>query len=237
MAKTKELSKDTRNKIVDLHQAGKTESAIVVCVASTCLYDLPTTPGHAPDEVADRSPEGSPPRPGLKHPPTPGQSVVWCNVALVDGARHDVPDVLNWIQVWGTGGPVHSINAFVLQELLTHSSHMSFLTTYVRMLFVDFSSAFNTVIPDKLTLKLHNLGLPSSLCHWIRDFLTNKPQVVRIGDNTSSTLVLSTGTPQGCMLSPALFTLFTSDCSAINSTNTIVKFADDTTVVGLIIGQ
>ena len=28
MAKTKELSKDTRNKIVDLHQAGKTDSAI-----------------------------------------------------------------------------------------------------------------------------------------------------------------------------------------------------------------
>ncbi|KAK3548007.1 hypothetical protein QTP70_002304, partial [Hemibagrus guttatus] len=28
MAKSKELSKDTRNKIVDLHQAGKTESAI-----------------------------------------------------------------------------------------------------------------------------------------------------------------------------------------------------------------
>ena len=28
MAKTKELSNDTRNKIVDLHQAGKTESAI-----------------------------------------------------------------------------------------------------------------------------------------------------------------------------------------------------------------
>ncbi|KAK3525791.1 hypothetical protein QTP70_007550 [Hemibagrus guttatus] len=30
MAKTKELSKDTRNKIVDLHQAGKTESTIEV---------------------------------------------------------------------------------------------------------------------------------------------------------------------------------------------------------------
>ncbi|KAI3361554.1 hypothetical protein L3Q82_013689 [Scortum barcoo] len=66
---------------------------------------------------------------------------------------------------------------------------------------------FNTVILDKLTLKLHNLGLPSSLCHWIRDFLTNRPQVVRIRDNTLSTLVLNTGTPQGCVLSPALFTL------------------------------
>ncbi|KAI3365809.1 hypothetical protein L3Q82_000712 [Scortum barcoo] len=64
-----------------------------------------------------------------------------------------------------------------------------------------------------------------------------RPQVVRIRDNTSSTLVLNTGTPQCCMLSPALFTLFTSDCSAIHSTNTIVKFADDTTIVGLIIGQ
>ncbi|KAI3376612.1 hypothetical protein L3Q82_017046 [Scortum barcoo] len=77
--------------------------------------------------------------------------------------------------------------------------------------------------------------LPSSLCYWISDLLTNRPQVVRIGDNTSSTLVLSTGTPQGCVLSPALFTLFTSDCSAIHSTNTIVKFADDTTTVSLIL--
>ncbi|KAI3369120.1 hypothetical protein L3Q82_025437, partial [Scortum barcoo] len=51
---------------------------------------------------------------------------------------------------------------------------------------------------------------------------------------TQSLVTLPTGTPQGCMLSPALFTLFTSDCSAIHSTNTIVKFADDTTIVGLI---
>ncbi|KAI3374481.1 hypothetical protein L3Q82_006306 [Scortum barcoo] len=118
--------------------------------------------------------------------------------------------------------------------LHTALTHLQLPNTYVRMLFVDFSSAFNTVIPDKLILKLHNLGLPSSLCHWIRDFLTNWPLVVRIWDITSSTLVLSTGTPQGCVLSPALFTLFTSDCSAIHSTNTIVKFADDTTIVGLI---
>ncbi|XP_075935394.1 uncharacterized protein LOC142935136 [Anarhichas minor] len=36
------------------------------------------------------------------------------------------------------------------------------------------------------------------------------------------------------LLSPALFTLFTQDCSPTYSSNTIVKFADDTTVVGLI---
>ncbi|KAK0135194.1 RNA-directed DNA polymerase from mobile element jockey [Merluccius polli] len=118
-----------------------------------------------------------------------------------------------------------------LHSALTHLERPN---SYVRMLFADFSSAFNTVIPDKLVLKLHKLGLPASLCHWIRDFLTNRSQVVRIGNRTSSSLVLNTGTPQGCVLSPALFTLYTHDCSATHPTNLVVKFADDTTVVGLI---
>ena len=121
--------------------------------------------------------------------------------------------------------------SIALHGALTHLEHPN---TYVRMLFVDFSSAFNTVIPDKLTLKLHNLGLPASLCYWIGDFLTNRSQVVRIGDRTSSSLILNTGTPQGCVLSPALYTLFTHDCFATHPTNMVVKFADDTTVVGLI---
>ena len=56
--------------------------------------------------------------------------------------------------------------------------------------------------------------------------------MVRIGKCTSSTLVLNTGTPQGCVLSPVLFTLFTHDCSAIQSSNTVVKFTDSTTAVG-----
>ncbi|KAK3507220.1 hypothetical protein QTP70_011004 [Hemibagrus guttatus] len=57
---------------------------------------------------------------------------------------------------------------------------------------------------------------------------------VRIGNSFSSTTTLSTGAPQGCVLSPLLFTLLTHDCAAMHSLNHIVKFADDTTVVGLI---
>ncbi|KAI3372641.1 hypothetical protein L3Q82_023112, partial [Scortum barcoo] len=95
--------------------------------------------------------------------------------------------------------------------LHTALTHLQLPNTYVRMLFVDFSSAFNTVIPDKLILKLHNLGLPSSLCHWIRDFLTNRPQVVRIrGQHILYTGPEHRHTNKGCVLSPALFTLFTS---------------------------
>ena len=40
--------------------------------------------------------------------------------------------------------------------------------------------------------------------------------------------------PQGCVVSPFPYSLFTHDCTARHDYNTIIKFADDTTVVGLI---
>jgi hypothetical protein len=56
--------------------------------------------------------------------------------------------------------------------------------------------------------------------------------VVRVGNNTSATLILYTGAPQGCVLSPLLYSLLTR--VANHDSNTIIKFANDTTVVGLI---
>ncbi|KAI5606905.1 gastrula zinc finger protein XlCGF28.1-like [Silurus asotus] len=97
---------------------------------------------------------------------------------------------------------------------------------YVQMLFIDFSSAFNTIIHQHLIEKLSLLGLNTSLCNWILDFLT--------GNSISSSTTLSTGAPQGCVLSPLLFTLLTYDCVAMHSSKHIIKFADDMTVLGLI---
>ncbi|KAK1784000.1 hypothetical protein P4O66_004501, partial [Electrophorus voltai] len=122
--------------------------------------------------------------------------------------------------------------AHLLHTTLTHLDEGR--GNYVKMLFVDYSSVFNTIIPSLLPTKLGDLGLHTSLCDWISNFLTDRPQSVRVGNCVSSTLTLSTGAPQGCVLSPLLYSLYTYDCTATSSFTIIVKFADDTVVMGLI---
>ncbi len=94
----------------------------------------------------------------------------------------------------------------VLHSSLTHIDSKN--GNYVRLLFIDYSSAFNTIVPTKLTVKLSDLGLNTSLCDWIQDFLTARPQVVKVGQFTSNSITLNVGAPQGCVLSPC-YTLYT----------------------------
>ncbi|KAK3534494.1 hypothetical protein QTP86_016310, partial [Hemibagrus guttatus] len=82
----------------------------------------------------------------------------------------------------------------------------------------------------------HVTSLPHSTCMWIYSFLTGCSQRVRVGHHTSTVLSISTGSPQGCVLSPLLYSLFTHDCTPTHHSNTIVKFADDVTVAGLFSG-
>ena len=89
------------------------------------------------------------------------------------------------------------------------------------MLFIDFRSAFNTKVPSKLIIKLEALGLNLTLCHWVLDFLTGCPQVVKVGNNTSTSLILNTGFPQGCVLNPLLYSLFTHDCVAMHASSSL----------------
>ncbi len=120
----------------------------------------------------------------------------------------------------------------VLHSSLTHIDSTN--GNYVRLLFIDYSSAFNTIVPTKLAVKLSDLGITSSLCDWIQDFLTARPQVVKVGQFTSNSIPLNVGAPQGCVLSPLLYSLYTHDCVSSHSSTSIIKFADDTVVLGLI---
>jgi len=90
-------------------------------------------------------------------------------------------------------------------------------------LLIDYSSA-----SSKLVLELRDPKPAPPMCNWIMVFVTGRPQVVTMGSNTSSTLILNTGAPQGCCLSPRLYSLFTHDCSAIHGGTWIINFVDCT---------
>ena len=112
--------------------------------------------------------------------------------------------------------------------------HVDKVGCYVRITFVDFSSAFNTLQTHILVDKLKQMNVPSSLILWIQDFLSNRTQRVKIQNEMSDTITINTGSPQGCVLSAPLFIIYTNDCSATKDGVTIVKYADDTAIVGLI---
>ena len=119
-----------------------------------------------------------------------------------------------------------SVDDAVAIRLFYVLKHIDSPNTYAMILFVDFSSAFNTTIPLKPFDKIQSLGVPQSMCLWILDFLLNRPHTVKIGDNLSSSVTLSTGTSQGCVLSPMLYPLFTHDCLSCHVHTKILKFAD-----------
>ena len=127
-----------------------------------------------------------------------------------------------------------SIDDAVVLALHHILQHLESSGTYARVLFVDFNSAFNTIIPRKLFNKLIHMGIERSLCMWILDFLQDRPQSVKIGKQTSKEITLNVGAPQGCVLSPLLFLLITNDSVSSEPSVVMIKFSDNTTLEGLI---
>ena len=85
-------------------------------------------------------------------------------------------------------------------------------SNYVRSLFIDYSSAFNTIQKHIMMGKLLEFNVPVPYCTWILDFLTNRSQYVKTRRETSQLQTINTGAPQGCVLSAVtvLFIMYTS---------------------------
>ena len=116
--------------------------------------------------------------------------------------------------------------------------HLETPKSHARLLFIDFSSAFNTIQPSLLVEKLiHDFKLDLNLIGWILDFLTNRSQCVRVNGALSNLLFSSTGSPQGCCLSDLFFILYTNNCLSNHANRYILKYADDSIIVSLLKGE
>ena len=127
----------------------------------------------------------------------------------------------------GTSDAISTLAHYVLK-------HLEDPDTYVRLLFVDFSSAFNTIHPDVLLCGLARLRVNPSLIRWYYSFLSNRPQQVRFNSVLSEKAVSSTGAPQGTVSSSLLFTLYTNECVSSHANQYLIKFSDDTVILSLL---
>lgn len=122
----------------------------------------------------------------------------------------------------------------ILTRLNVLAQHLEASKTHARLLFIDFSSAINTIRPCLLAEKLlYHFNLNFNLVGYIVEFLSNRSQCVRLNGVLSSKLFSSTGFPQGCVLSPLLFILYTNDRQSTYYRH-FMKCADDTVIVSLL---
>lgn len=99
----------------------------------------------------------------------------------------------------------------------------------IDVLYLDFEKAFDRVPLQRLTAKLEHVGIRGNVLAWITSFLNGREFYVRIADNNSKSNAVLSGVPQGSVLGPVLFTLFTADLPS-SITSCISLYADDTKI-------
>lgn len=98
-------------------------------------------------------------------------------------------------------------------------------------IFLDVKQAFDKVWHKGLMLKLQTL-LPKQYCQILKSYISGRLFRIKQGNHYSGLKDIKAGVPQGSVLGPVLYLLYTHDIPQTNGT-TIATFADDTTVLAV----
>ena len=89
--------------------------------------------------------------------------------------------------------------------------HLSDTGKSTLLISLDLSAAFDTIDHSILLSHLNSsFGLTRTVYSWLQSYLINYFQSVHIGRHSSLPVLYTSGVPQGSVLRPLLFTIYTS---------------------------
>lgn len=117
-------------------------------------------------------------------------------------------------------------------DFINHISKSLDEKQVVIAVFIDLRKAFDVVSPIILLNKLEKMGFRGVVHNLIESYLLERKQYVKLENNVrSDPLQTITGVPQGSVLGPLIYSLYTLNLKCANLHATYFSFADDTVLV------
>jgi hypothetical protein len=100
----------------------------------------------------------------------------------------------------------------------------------VAILFLDISSAFNSLPHENFHNKMNCYGIRGHSGDLIRDYMSGRCEAIRIGNIRSDYKTTSSGINQGSITGPHFFNIHLDDLKNVKTISKIIRFADDTCI-------
>ena len=127
---------------------------------------------------------------------------------------------------WGFQSRKSTISALLS---VVHRLHLSLEDGQeVAAIFYDLKKAFDSVPHLPLLAKLSSFGIHPSIFSWVTSYLTSRSQQVVLNGVTSTACSVVSGEPQGSVLGPLLFILYTDEITRLSFAGSLLNsYADD----------